>query len=241
MRQSTAFIADIHLCEEQPAITQAFIHFIEKEAPQLDSLYILGDLFDYWIGDDATSPYHEYIMKKLYTLSTKTAWYFLPGNRDFLIGDYFAKATGCTLLPEIAIREIQGHRVLLTHGDLLVQQDYGYRVFRYFVQNPLNKKLFLSLPATWRTYIARTLRSASYNATQKKTDRHFTVSFDAIHKTLSKQDAQLLIHGHIHRLSIQNSIGFMRNPFIALSLPDWRGDEQRVLLVDQGNVWVETV
>lgn len=219
MSPPTAFISDIHLCEEQPEITQSFVYFIEHIAPQFDSIYILGDLFDYWIGDDCASPYHKYIIEKLHTLSKTTPWYFLPGNRDFLLGKQFAQAAGCTLLPEITTQRIQGYQVLLTHGDLLVQADYGYRIFRYCVQSTLLKKCFLSLPVSWRQSIAAYLRSASQQATQKKTLRHFTTSTKPLYTELTKHQAEVIIHGHIHRSTIE----YVSQPNCLLfSLQDWR-------------------
>jgi UDP-2,3-diacylglucosamine hydrolase len=220
MPNATVFLSDIHLCEAQTEITRAFVHFIEHVAPQFDSVYILGDLFDYWIGDDCTTAYHEYIIQKLHTLSTTTPWYFQPGNRDFLIGQAFAEAAGCTLLPEIVTHKIQGHRILLTHGDLLVQADYGYRMFRYCVQSHLMKKAFLSLPATWRLRIAAYLRSASRQATQKKTAKHFTTSIKPLQAELNAHQANMVIYGHIHRFSITyNSVPHY---FLSMSLADWR-------------------
>jgi len=220
MSSSTAFISDIHLCEAQTDITRAFVHFIEKVAPQFDSVYILGDLFDYWIGDDCTTAYHKYIIKKLHTLSKTTPWYFLPGNRDFLIGNQFAQAAGCTILPEIVTHEIQGYRVLLTHGDLLVQADYGYRFFRYCVQSHLAKKCFYSLPVPWRVRIADYLRSASQQITRKKTPRHFATSIKPLHAELTKNQAEMIIYGHIHR----SSIAYTNAPrdLLIFSLGDWQ-------------------
>jgi len=124
----TLFIADLHLCQEEPAITAGFLHFLQGEAQQCDALYILGDLFEAWIGDDDPNPLHQQIADALRALPVPK--FFIHGNRDFLLGQQFARASGMTLLPEEQVLERYGQRVLMMHGDTLCTDDHGYQRFR---------------------------------------------------------------------------------------------------------------
>src|SRR5690554_6802473 len=123
---STLFISDLHLDSKRPELTRALIQFLKNNKNQYDALYILGDLFEVWIGDDADIPNHQPVIDTLYDFSKTTPCYFQHGNRDFLIGDAFAKATGCQLLPEKIVIKPYGEPVLLMHGDTLCTADTDY-------------------------------------------------------------------------------------------------------------------
>jgi UDP-2,3-diacylglucosamine hydrolase len=196
----TLFIADLHLCQEEPAITAGFLHFLQREAPHCDALYILGDLFEAWIGDDDPNPLHQQIASALRALPVPV--YFIHGNRDFLIGRRFARASGMTLLPEEQVLTLYGHRLLIMHGDTLCTDDAGYLRFRAKVHNPWIQRLFLALPLWIRKRIAARMRADSKQANQHKSRTIMDVNQDAVAAAMLRQQVPLLIHGHTHRPAI---------------------------------------
>ena len=134
---ATLFIADLHLCAEEPAITAGFLRFLAGEARKADALYILGDLFEAWIGDDDPNPLHRQMAAAIKAVSDSgVPCYFIHGNRDFLLGKRFARESGMTLLPEEKVLELYGRRVLIMHGDTLCTDDAGYQAFRAKVHKP---------------------------------------------------------------------------------------------------------
>lgn len=196
----TLFIADLHLCQEEPAITAGFLHFLQREAPHCDALYILGDLFEAWIGDDDPNPLHQQIARALRALPVPV--YFIHGNRDFLIGRRFARASGMTLLPEEQVLTLYGHPLLIMHGDTLCTDDAGYLRFRAKVHNPWIQRLFLALPLWIRKRIAARMRADSKQANQHKSQTIMDVNQDAVAAAMLRQQVPLLIHGHTHRPAI---------------------------------------
>ena len=196
----TLFIADLHLCQEEPAITAGFLHFLQREAPHCDALYILGDLFEAWIGDDDPNPLHQQVASALRALPIPV--YFIHGNRDFLVGRRFARASGLTLLPEEQVLTLYGHRLLIMHGDTLCTDDAGYLRFRAKVHNPWIQRLFLALPLWVRKRIAARMRADSKQANQHKSQSIMDVNQDAVVATMQRHQVPLLIHGHTHRPAI---------------------------------------
>ncbi|EIB99642.1 MULTISPECIES: UDP-2,3-diacylglucosamine diphosphatase [Pantoea] len=196
----TLFIADLHLCQEEPAITAGFLHFLQREAPHCDALYILGDLFEAWIGDDDPNPLHQQVASALRALPVPV--YFIHGNRDFLVGRRFARASGMTLLPEEQVLTLYGHRLLIMHGDTLCTDDAGYLRFRAKVHNPWIQRLFLALPLWVRKRIAARMRADSKQANQHKSQSIMDVNQDAVVATMQRHQVPLLIHGHTHRPAI---------------------------------------
>ncbi|MFB6326966.1 UDP-2,3-diacylglucosamine diphosphatase [Pantoea deleyi] len=196
----TLFIADLHLCQEEPAITAGFLHFLAREAPHCDALYILGDLFEAWIGDDDPNPLHQQVADALRALPVPV--YFIHGNRDFLLGRRFARASNMTLLPEEQVLTLYGQRVLIMHGDTLCTDDAGYLRFRAKVHNPWIQRLFLALPLRIRKRIAARMRADSKQANQHKSQSIMDVNPDAVVATLQRHQVPLLIHGHTHRPAI---------------------------------------
>ncbi|WP_312830238.1 UDP-2,3-diacylglucosamine diphosphatase [Pantoea anthophila] len=196
----TLFIADLHLCQEEPAITAGFLHFLQREAPYCDALYILGDLFEAWIGDDDPNPLHQQVASALRALPVPV--YFIHGNRDFLVGRRFARASGMTLLPEEQVLTLYGHRLLIMHGDTLCTDDAGYLRFRAKVHNPWIQRLFLALPLWVRKRIAARMRADSKQANQHKSQSIMDVNQDAVVATMQRHQVPLLIHGHTHRPAI---------------------------------------
>ncbi|WP_337008192.1 UDP-2,3-diacylglucosamine diphosphatase [Pantoea sp. AS142] len=196
----TLFIADLHLCQEEPAITAGFLHFLQREAPHCDALYILGDLFEAWIGDDDPNPLHQQVARALRALPVPV--YFIHGNRDFLIGRRFARASGMTLLPEEQVLTLHGQRLLIMHGDTLCTDDAGYLRFRAKVHNPWIQRLFLVLPLSFRKRIAARMRADSKQANQHKSQTIMDVNQEAVAAAMLRQQVPLLIHGHTHRPAI---------------------------------------
>lgn len=199
---TTRFISDLHLSADRPDITALFKHFLQTEARQSDALYILGDLFDAWIGDDDLTPFHCEVMDALRELSDLgVPIYFIAGNRDFLIGKRFASRTGLILLPESAIIQLYGVPTLIMHGDTLCTLDTGYLKFRRIIRNPVLLAILTHLPLSWRRKIANKLRAGS------KSQQPLTASqlarMDATESAIcdAMQDAKVsrLIHGHTHR------------------------------------------
>lgn len=200
------FISDLHLCDSRPHITNAFIQFLAHTASQAQALYILGDLFEYWAGDDAlqnddikTTGLRASI-HALSSLAKTTSVFFMAGNRDFLIGSGFAKATGITILPDPTLLNLYGQRVLLSHGDALCTDDVAYQEFRSQVRSADWQQQFLSQPLASRiAYIAQ-LRAKSEQAKSTKSMQIMDVNETAVESLLAQHDyPPLFIHGHTHR------------------------------------------
>ena len=198
----TLFIADLHLCNEEPAITAGFLYFLQGEAQQCDALYILGDLFEAWIGDDAPNPLHQHIAAALKALPLPK--FFIHGNRDFLLGQRFARASGMKLLPEEQVLDLYGQRVLIMHGDTLCTDDEGYQRFRVKVHQRWLQRLFLALPLRLRLRIAARMRNGSKQANQHKSLSIMDVNPQAVAAAMTRQQVHTLIHGHTHRPEIHH-------------------------------------
>ena len=204
---SALFISDLHLTPSMPLTAQRFFDFCEKEAPQVEAVFILGDLFEYWVGDDAAlqSPFQQEVKRAIATLSTKVKTYYLHGNRDFLIGPLFLSRTGMTNLTDPSKITIADHEYVVCHGDSLCTADVGYQIFRSWVRKSWLQKLFLRLPLDWRRSIANRLRSNSgiqYQRTIKSTasgaQAKTDVTLEACAAVLRDQAGDRLIHGHTH-------------------------------------------
>jgi len=202
---SALLISDLHLTPSMPLTAQRFFDFCEKEAPKVDAVFILGDLFEYWVGDDASisSPFQQEVQRAIANLSAKVKTYYLHGNRDFLIGKSFLKKTGMTLLADPSTIEIASEKWVLAHGDALCTADIGYQVFRNWVRKSWVQKIFLRLPLDWRKGIAQHLRSNSHGQyhTQQRSASHqlkMDVTLQACASLLKEQSGDKLIHGHTH-------------------------------------------
>jgi len=197
---STLFISDLHLAPERPKVTQAFFDFLDQRAIQADALYILGDLFEVWIGDDDPAELANQVSSKLREISDAGVQiYFVHGNRDFLVGEKFAKRSGCTLLPEHCAIDLYGKNVLLLHGDTLCLDDKAYRKFRRKVRSPIGLWLMRHLPLKKRQQIARDWRAKSQMANSNKADNIMDVSTSEVERLLVEFDTNIMIHGHTHR------------------------------------------
>jgi len=193
-------ISDLHLEEERPDITRAFLHFLATRACQAEALYILGDFFEVWIGDDAITPFQQSIADALRALSERgTRIYLMHGNRDFMLGKGFCRAAGCTLLGDPSVVELGGERVLLMHGDSLCTRDEGYMRLRRLLRNPLSLFILRHLPLSTRRKLARKLRNESRAQTRIKASDIIDVTPELIPRVLAEHGVRTLIHGHTHR------------------------------------------
>ncbi|CNH80693.1 UDP-2%2C3-diacylglucosamine hydrolase [Yersinia pseudotuberculosis] len=202
---STLFIADLHLSVQEPAITAGFLHFIQREAIHADALYILGDLFESWIGDDDPEPLYRQGAAALKSLQQQgVPCYFIHGNRDFLLGKRFAEESGMVLLPEENVVELYGRKILILHGDTLCTDDTDYQHFRKKVHNPLIQKLFLWIPLRLRLRIAAYMRNKSQQNNSGKSERIMDVNSKAVIDAFLRHDVSWMIHGHTHRPAIHS-------------------------------------
>ncbi|CZX83569.1 UDP-2,3-diacylglucosamine diphosphatase [Enterobacter hormaechei subsp. steigerwaltii] len=204
---ATLFIADLHLQTEEPAITAGFLRFLRGEAKSADALYILGDLFEAWIGDDDPNPLHREMAAAIKALvDSGVPCYFIHGNRDFLIGQRYARESGMTLLPEEQVLNLYGRNILIMHGDTLCTDDTGYLAFRAKVHTPWIQKVFLALPLFIRNRIAARMRAGSKAANSSKSMTIMDVNPQAVVKVMEKHRVQWLIHGHTHRPDVHSLI-----------------------------------
>ncbi len=195
----TLFISDLHLSENHPEITRAFERFLSEQAVKAEALYILGDFFEAWVGDDDHSGFINHIKKLLRTLSDSGVTLFIMrGNRDFLIGKKFCAQVGATFLPDPSIITINNQRILLTHGDYLCTDDRAHQAFRRKADHPHLQKLFMLLPLFIRRYIADKMRHYSKQR-QKTLKNYIDVNQTAVEELMAKHDILLMIHGHTHR------------------------------------------
>jgi len=202
---ATLFIADLHLSTEEPAITAGFLRLLEGEARTAEALYILGDLFEAWIGDDDPNPLHAAVAAAIRALvESGVPCYFIHGNRDFLIGKRFARQSGMTLLPAEKVLTLYGERILIMHGDTLCTDDVGYQQFRAKVQQRWLQTLFLSLPLFIRQRIAAKMRAGSKASNQTKSDAIMDVNQQAVSEVMRQHHVRHLIHGHTHRPAIHD-------------------------------------
>jgi UDP-2,3-diacylglucosamine hydrolase len=200
---SVLFIADLHLEAERPDIVRAFLHFLETRAAGAEALYILGDFFEVWIGDDGMDDFQRSIASALRRLSDKgTRIYLMHGNRDFLLGKGFCREAGCTLLREGSVVELYGEPVLLLHGDSLCTRDESYQRLRKRLRNPLSLWLLRNLPLATRHKLARKLRDASRMRTREKAADIIDVTPEVVPQVMAERRVRTLIHGHTHRPAV---------------------------------------
>jgi UDP-2,3-diacylglucosamine hydrolase len=200
---TTYFISDLHLSDYSSDITENFLSFIENHIvttnTKADALYILGDLFDFWVGDDYLSDTAEKVAKTLKQASQKTPIYYMQGNRDFLLNKSFCDLAGMKLIPDPIKINLYNTPTLLTHGDSLCMLDKKYTQFRAFSRNRLIQKLFLAIPVSLRLKIANYIREKSTLDSRKKSAEIMDVSPEAVIQLIQTHQVKRLIHGHTHR------------------------------------------
>jgi UDP-2,3-diacylglucosamine hydrolase len=229
---STLFLSDVHLNTARADIVRAFIEFLDFKARQADALFILGDLFDEWLGDDDDKAPHREVTDALAALTAAG----LPvsvvhGNHDFLLGKKFARRSGCTLLGDHTSIDVYGTPTLIMHGDTLCTRDANYQSFRKMARNPIMQKIFLSMSLPKRAEKAAGIRRESSEDTALKSDDIMDVTLDAVDGIMRKHSVRHLIHGHTHRPAIHN---FMLDDQEAtrIVLGDWY-EQDSVLIWDE--------
>ncbi|MDH6151083.1 MULTISPECIES: UDP-2,3-diacylglucosamine diphosphatase [Paraburkholderia] len=212
------FLSDLHLSGAIPRTVAAFEHFIRVSAEAADSVFILGDLFEYWVGDDMLSePFVAHIAALLHTLSERgIALYIMHGNRDFLLGKRFMKAAGAIWLPDPFVITAFGTRIALAHGDGLCTADRGYQLFRCFARNRLAQILFLAWPFRWRRKLAENMRSKSEHGRTRPVPIKYDVTPQGVAALFRKSKTATIIHGHTHLPARHREPGGTR-----WVLPDW--------------------
>ena len=215
------FISDLHLTATMPKTAQAFFDLLTQEASRAQQLYLLGDIFEYWAGDDDLGdPFHQQVCAELKAVAARGVHiYWIAGNRDFLVGHAFATAAGLTLLHDPHVAELAGQRLLLLHGDAQCIDDTAYMAFRAQVRNPEWQSAFLSRPLAERKALIAGMREGSREAQKEKSMAIMDVNPAEIERLFDAHDIKLMIHGHTHRPDIHQTAGGTR-----YVLPDWDCD-----------------
>jgi len=215
------FISDLHLAPERPDIIQLFIRFLNNQAAQAESLYILGDLVEYWLGDDDDAIGLNNVFNSMKQQADNGLKIFLMhGNRDFLMGEALAKRCGCTLIHEPHIVNFENAPFLLMHGDILCTDDVRYQELRSMLRNPAWQEDFLSKPLAEREEMALALRKQSQQETQSKEQEIMDVNPVAVKNAFIDNQVSLMIHGHTHRPAI-HELEIDNKPAKRIVLGDW--------------------
>lgn len=239
----TVFISDLHLREPGAPEAVLFLKFLEKNQQALSALYILGDFFDHWVGEDLANDFQQSICRRLKDVSENGCRvFFLPGNRDFLTEDVWARKHGIELLRDPCVCHLRAHsgksqRLLLSHGDLLCHSDWTYRLYRAVVQNRFFKGLFLRLPRVFRAYLARKMRRVSRRRSLSLGMRGYfdtvLMSPSVLRRWRKEHAFDHIVHGHIHRL--------VQEPFRTV-LTDWSHEAHYLAFDDtSGQLTVEKI
>ena len=217
----TLFISDLHLDESRPRIVAQFERFLGVVAPGADALYILGDLFEYWVGDDELAlPFPRRIADALKSTAAKVPVSFMHGNRDFLVARQFARETGARIIDDPTRIELYGTPTLLMHGDTLCTDDKAYQAFRSQVRDPAWQRAVLARPLEERITLARGMREESEGAKHGKAMEIMDVASEAVEHAFAESGCDVLIHGHTHRPGrhVHRVAGRDRIRYV---LPDW--------------------
>ena len=218
---TTLFISDLHLEESRPDITGAFLGFLKTHAMGVEQLYILGDFFEAWIGDDERTPLQEQVAAALREVrDSGTEIFLMHVNRDFLIGNDYCERAGATLLDDPTVIDLYGTPALLMHGDSLCTADVEYQKFRANMRNPQMQKMMLARPLEDRQQMARQLRQMSMAKNQGKAEDIMDVTPEEVVKELEHHGVQLMIHGHTHRPAIHD-LEANGEPARRIVLGDW--------------------
>lgn len=226
---AVCLISDLHLCTNMPKTLAQFQYFCQTIAPKFDTLIIMGDLFEYWLGDDASDANSAALcvineLSKLHSQNKKIG--FIPGNRDFLLSDVFLQRAHMTLLPDPCVLSIHQSRVLLSHGDLLCTDDAPYQRLRFWVHKKWVQTILLSTPLKWRNALAQYLRQSSQKMWDKNDPeqriRLQDVSQSTVNLWFNTYAVKTMIHGHTHCPKTHQI-----NDTIRMVLPDWDCDDEK--------------
>lgn len=232
----THFLSDLHLPDEPSPLREGFLRYLAGPARRADAVYILGDLFEYWIGDDVgVQAYADEITALKALTASGVAVGFMHGNRDFLVGRRFAAATGVQLLNDPLAIELYGRRTLLSHGDLWCTDDVGYQRWRRFSRIRIAQWIFSMLPLARRQAIAGGVRGQSASAKRNKAESIMDVNADAIVDAFGHHRVDRIIHGHTHRPA-QHALALATGPVERIVLADWHEGQMEYLAVDEAGV-----
>ncbi|MBN0989470.1 UDP-2,3-diacylglucosamine diphosphatase [Amphritea pacifica] len=230
------FISDLHLHSGRPDLTRALLHFLATTAKECDRLYILGDLFEAWIGDDFIADYLQPVVDALKTLSRSGCEiFFQHGNRDFLVGSRFEELTGVQILDDSEVIQLASGPALLMHGDQLCTDDHAYQALRQQLRNPQWQQAVLTKSVEERLEMAKQLRMASETQTADKSTEIMDVNQQAVLAAMAGSNCNLLIHGHTHRPAEHSLEGGKRR----IVLGDWDKSGWYLEASEQGEKLIE--
>jgi len=237
---STIFISDLHLKAESPEINQIFLNFLQQQVPKAEALYILGDFFEYWLGDDYVTDFNQTIIDALRTITQLgIPVYFMHGNRDFFVDKDFMKMTGCQLLPDPTVINLYGTPALLTHGDLLCTLDVSYQRLRKLLRHPWFKAIFFRLSLKVRIGLANFLRNKSKSKAKSYDIETIKIKFDTVFSSMTemmqKHQTSLIIYGHTHRPSIR-LFNLGDKPARCFVLSDWHHSGNALICEPNGEM-----
>ncbi|MCK4870636.1 MAG: UDP-2,3-diacylglucosamine diphosphatase [Gammaproteobacteria bacterium] len=229
MSKKSLFIADLHLQASNPEKNSRFIHFLETTAKNVHALYILGDFFEVWLGDDDNADYLKAIKAVLKNYTTKHKLYFMRGNRDFLLGKKFCNETGIELIDDPTVININNTPTLLTHGDIYCSDDPWHLRYRKVVNNKFLQYFVLLLPLKVRKLLASILRKRSKKNRVNNPKQSYDIPFETLINTMQKYQVTQLIHGHIHK-EIKQEIVIDEVLCKRFSLPEWNNHKNTLIM-----------
>lgn len=236
----TLFISDLHLCKDRPHINDLFLRFLADIKTDVDALYILGDLFEVWIGDDAVATEDQYILSALHDITQQgTPVFVMHGNRDFLLADGFSNQTGCKIIPDPSIIDLYGTPTLIMHGDTLCTDDIEYMKFRGMVRSEQWQSQFLAMTPAQRAEMATKYRHESQKQTASKHAEIVDANQQAIESVMREQNVLYLIHGHTHRPGT-HQFTLDKKPAQRVVLGDWY-EQGSLLIVDEHGYQLQTL
>lgn len=217
------FISDLHLSPKTNNNNQLFYSLLKAWQEKADALYILGDFFDYWLGDDDNNEFIAEIKQNLKSFTHHKPIYFIRGNHDFAVGKKFAHETGITLLPEHYVVNLQGKKILLTHGDSFCTLDINYQRMKKIIQNPLIVAILRRTPLSWRYKIKEFLEHKSSQTFHNQASTEiYKVTKESIVEATKKYKVGIIIHGHTHKPGLYNIHDkSLAHEILRVELPDW--------------------
>lgn len=234
---SYLFLSDLHLSAQSPALTEYFLAFCAGPAQRAQRVYILGDLFDFWVGDDQMrEPFSQTIVETLAGMASPEHRLLIQhGNRDFLLGERFAKAAQATLIADPYVLDVFGTRTVLTHGDILCTDDMRYQQLREKWRAPQRLKQIMLLPYFVRRRVGLRWRTESQREVVAKPDYMMDVNQEAVIAMMRRFGASLMIHGHIHRAA-EHALSFDEQSAQRIVLGDWREDSAPYLEISEDGI-----